>query len=75
MRANLIFCCGVDGGADAEKKNHSQPQGSHVLLGAGCALQNSWGCYFRLPFWGNGGLEPCDAVSMAIGKGLASILS
>ena len=39
MRANLIFCCGADGGADAEKKNHSQPQGSHVLLGRLCTAE------------------------------------
>lgn len=39
MRANLILCCGNDGGVDSEKKNRSQPQGSHVLLCRLCTAE------------------------------------
>lgn len=38
VRTNLIFCCGNAGGADAEKKNHLCPQGSHVQL---CRLRTA----------------------------------
>lgn len=50
MRANLIFCCGADGGAEAEK-NHSQPQGSHVLLGQAVPAGTPGAAGLSLPFW------------------------
>ena len=60
VRTNLIFCCENAGGADAEKKNHIWPQGSHVQLCRLCTAKLLGVATFTHPS-GNGSPEQCDA--------------